>query len=112
MVDGLVDKSGKCKNGEAECEDCRQVISSDIVRAHFILCQKPWHCVGGTQLTNPYSDLHKIWFKARQELEGEWAHDKGVPIPSANGPYRKGISMAIAKKLMGMIDINLVAAIQ
>ena len=68
MADNPRDKSGNCRTGAKNCEDCRSRNIDDIYSAHFTVCQKPWKCphVSPSGLC---ADLHRQWFQARKELE-------------------------------------------
>ena len=66
---------GDCRDGQPDCQDCRESDISTIVAAHFTLCQKPWNCLPH----NDYDIRHKLcrmmhheWFRIRKDLEDTW----------------------------------------
>ena len=66
---------GKCKTGEADCEDCRSLPLEEVHTAHFTLCQKPWNCVpndGDRIQERLCRKLHHEWFRVRSDLEASW----------------------------------------
>jgi hypothetical protein len=66
---------GKCRTGEAECEDCRSRPLEDVVTTHFTLCQKPWWCLPHSQDAIQHRLCRQLtheWYKIRSELEQSW----------------------------------------
>jgi hypothetical protein len=37
-------KGKKCRNGQDECQDCRETNMADIYSMHYTMCRKPWLC--------------------------------------------------------------------
>lgn len=77
MVDdphfGMDDKKkpGQCRDGRTNCEDCRTTDLSDILSAHFTICQKPWECKTAWDVRSHRlcSQLHREWFRVRRSFE-------------------------------------------
>jgi len=72
-VDDVV--HGKCRTGEADCEDCRSRPLEDVITAHFTLCQKPWWCLpqSGDRIQERLCrKLHGQWYRIRSDLEKSW----------------------------------------
>jgi hypothetical protein len=72
--------NGKCRNNQAQCEDCMDTPMDEIYNIHFTKCRKPWSCIGevGKGVTflpegEIHADhclaLHKIWHDHRSDLE-------------------------------------------
>ena len=66
---------GDCRDGQPDCQDCRDSNVSTVISAHFTLCQKPWNCLPH----NDYDIRHKLcrimhheWFRIRRDLEDSW----------------------------------------
>ena len=71
---------GKCRNNQAECEDCMDTPMEEIYNIHFTKCRKPWSCIGevGKGVTFlPEGEIHadhcfelqKVWHDHRYDLE-------------------------------------------
>ncbi len=82
-------KSNQCRDGREICEDCREMDVSDILSAHFTICQKPWNCVShwDSHSTKICSQLHREWFRIRRDFE-ESRRDEWRQIPEMEGTYR------------------------
>ncbi len=69
---------GRCRTGQAECEDCRDRPISEIVTSHYTLCQKPWFCLPQDRDTIQQRlcrKLHHEWHRIRADLEHSWGRD-------------------------------------
>lgn len=85
MVDNPRDKKtvndkavGNCRDETTNCEDCRLRPVTDVVTAHFTLCQKPWHCLphdNGKIQHRLCRELVNQWFKVRKDLEVGWTEE-------------------------------------
>ena len=67
--------NGNCRTGQDECEDCRSRPITDVVTAHFTLCQKPWWCLPHSQDQIQHRlcrQLTHVWYQVRSELEVSW----------------------------------------
>lgn len=64
-------KPGQCRDGRTTCEDCRTTDISNILSAHFTLCQKPWECKTNWDFASQRlcSQLHGEWFRIRRSFE-------------------------------------------
>ena len=87
---------GKCRDGRAECEDCRETDLKDIWSVHFTLCGKPWHCAAGVGNNNSLcSKLHSEWFRIRRSFEESRSDDNDPNemrlLPKLEGSYRPEI---------------------
>ncbi len=62
---------GQCTTLQETCQDCRNVSLSEIVFAHFTMCNKPWKCLRKVRpdSTNLCYALHQAWFAVRESLE-------------------------------------------
>ena len=78
---------GRCRTGEDECEDCRNRPISEIVTAHFTLCQKPWLCLAMEEniiQSRLCRKLHHEWHRIRSDMEQSWGRPELGP-----GQYQK-----------------------
>ncbi|KAL7548159.1 hypothetical protein ACHAWF_011464, partial [Thalassiosira exigua] len=80
---------GDCRDGREACEDCRATDLSEVLSAHFTVCQKPWECAaGGGDLC---AELHGEWFRVRRSFEESRArNDPRRKVPEV-GPDERGI---------------------
>ena len=67
---------GQCFTPDSvDCIDCRSKALSEVKSAHFTVCWKPWRCVAHPQTVwqpgteRLCTELHRGWFRMRQELE-------------------------------------------
>ncbi len=68
MVDGpRFERSGRCRDGREDCDDCRDTPLEDVLSAHFTICGKPWECNARGGLC---TRLHSEWFRIRRSFEG------------------------------------------
>jgi len=83
-------KPGQCRDGRSNCEDCRTTELSDILSAHFTICQKPWECRSwDSKMENLCSQLHSEWFRIRRSFEESRAEDDGLrQLPDLAGAYK------------------------
>lgn len=80
-------KPGQCRDGVTNCEDCRETALSDILSAHFTICQKPWGCVGHGN--NLCKKLHSEWFRIRRNFEeSRMDGDELRQLPPLDGAYK------------------------
>jgi hypothetical protein len=80
---------GACRTGQTDCLDCRTVPVTQVVTAHFTLCQKPWSCLGHSSGTLPHRLCRQLtheWYRVRSELEQSWQRGKGL----GDGDYDRG----------------------
>jgi hypothetical protein len=67
------EKSGKCRDGREECQDCRDVNVEDVKSVHFTLCSKPWKCPEWAGMDKKGKKIcqafHGEWFRIREDLE-------------------------------------------
>jgi hypothetical protein len=120
--------SGNCRDGRADCEDCRERVVGDVRTAHFTLCQKPWECLAHTQNVLQHTLCRQLtaeWYKVRADLELSWLgkslfeeenKNNGASIVVGNGSFDKnhfrgfcnksGKKGYTAMKLPGLSEVN------
>lgn len=81
--------AGRCRDGRADCEDCRAAAPEDVLSAHFTLCQKPWECPAswGAESARLCAGLHGAWFRTRRRFE-EARTDRAGRLPALAGAWR------------------------
>ena len=86
---------GYCRDGEADCDDCRLTITNKIEAGRFddSACGKPWECswddswdAATKQLCREY---HRHWFSNRLRFEEEFWID--APTQQRNGTLHQDI---------------------
>ena len=82
-------KPGQCRDGRTNCEDCRSTNISDILSAHFTICQKPWECRANwdSKSQELCANLHTEWFRIRGSFE-ESRTDELRRLPDREGAYK------------------------
>ncbi|KAL9180879.1 hypothetical protein ACHAXT_011332 [Thalassiosira profunda] len=82
-------RPGQCRDGRERCEDCRTTDVTDVLSAHFTICQKPWEC--RTHWENDRSlcaRLHGEWFRIRRSFEEARTDDDGLrQLPPLEGAF-------------------------
>jgi hypothetical protein len=67
------EKTGKCRDGKEDCQDCRDVDVADVKSVHFTLCNKPWKCPEWSGMEKKgikiCQKFHAEWFRIRDDLE-------------------------------------------
>ncbi|KAL7529386.1 hypothetical protein ACHAXR_006114 [Thalassiosira sp. AJA248-18] len=82
-------KPGQCGDGRTNCEDCRNTDYSDIMSAHFTICQKPWECKVNwdSKSEKLCSKLHSEWFRMRRSFEESRMDNELRQLPDLEGAY-------------------------
>ncbi|KAL7524410.1 hypothetical protein ACHAXR_001557 [Thalassiosira sp. AJA248-18] len=84
--------SGKCRDGHAECQDCRDTPIEEVKSVHFTLCSKPWKCPvwGGVtgETKNICAKFHQEWFRIREDLDRKSAAEEGVEYKNPGGKHK------------------------
>ena len=85
--------SGKCRDGHAECQDCRDTPLKEIKSVHFTLCAKPWKCplmtVGtGDSTQRICAQLHREWFRIREDYDRTAAVRAGTEYERPGGTFK------------------------
>jgi hypothetical protein len=90
-VPGQEEKEEVCRDGRAECEDCRSRQLGDIKTVNLNICRRPWNCF----YLNEEFKFHALcramvheWFQLRRIVEIEWSHKyskEGYKPAVANG---------------------------
>jgi hypothetical protein len=85
VVPDKVDKVEVCRDGRADCQDCRSQSLADIKTVNLNLCRRPWSCF----YLNEEVKVHRLcramvheWFQLRRIIEIEWSHKYLGYIPS------------------------------
>merc|ERR1712032_962293 len=80
-------KPGQCTDGREKCDDCRTTDVSEVMSAHFTICQKPWTCYNSWDPKSKRlcSRLHSKWFEIRRSFESSRPEDDKLrslpPLP-------------------------------
>ena len=84
--------NGKCRDGKADCQDCRLTPIEEITSVHFTLCTKPWKCpywVGQSDKTKDIcAKFHGEWFRIRQDYDMRRALEEGMEYKVPEGKHK------------------------
>ena len=82
-------RSGRCRDGRQECQDCRDVPLEEIYSLHFTECHKPWICprFGTSSGQDICQKFHGEWYRIREDLERVRALERQREYVQPNGGH-------------------------